>query len=65
LDKYNAWVAEILSAENKKQLWIPKGFAHVFLTLSETAEFLYKTTDYYAPQAERKMSWDDSSIEVK
>ena len=47
---YGQWVAEILSAENKKQLWIPPGFAHGFVTLSDTAEFLYKTTDYYAPE---------------
>jgi len=46
---YGKWVGEILSADNKKQLWIPEGFAHGFLVLSETAEFLYKTTDYYHP----------------
>ncbi|NBV75956.1 MAG: dTDP-4-dehydrorhamnose 3,5-epimerase [Methylococcaceae bacterium] len=49
---YGQWVAEILSAENKKQLWIPPGFAHGFLTLSASAEFLYKTTEYYAPEFE-------------
>ena len=59
------WVGEILSAENKKQLWIPDGFAHGFLTLSETAEFLYKTTDYYAPELERCIRWDDSDISIR
>lgn len=58
------WVAEILSAENKKQLWIPEGFAHGFLTLSETAEFLYKTTDYYAKECERSIVWDDPDIGI-
>jgi len=58
------WVGKKLSAENKKQLWIPEGFAHGFITLSDTAEFLYKTTDYYAPDYERCISWDDTSISV-
>ena len=61
---FGKWVAEILSAENKRQMWIPSGFAHGFLTLSETAEFLYKTTDYYSPQHERCIRWDDSAIEI-
>ena len=61
---YGRWVAETLSAENKKQLWIPEGFAHGFLTLSETAELLYKTTDYYASENERSIRWDDLSINV-
>jgi len=61
---YQQWVAEILSAENKKQLWIPKGFAHGFLTLTDTAEFLYKTTDYYMPEAERTIQWNDPEIAV-
>jgi dTDP-4-dehydrorhamnose 3,5-epimerase len=61
---YGQWVAETLSAENKKQLWIPEGFAHGFLTLSDTAEFLYKTTDYYAFENERSIRWDDLSINV-
>lgn len=59
------WVGEILSADNKKQLWISEGFAHGFLTLSEIAEVLYKTTDDYAPEAERCIRWDDPSIGIK
>jgi len=50
---FGQWVGEILSAENKRQLWVPEGFAHGFVVLSDTAEFLYKTTDYYAPEHER------------
>ena len=61
---YGQWVGQILSAENKKQLWIPPGFAHGFLTLSETAEFLYKTTDYYAPEHERCIAWDNPKIGI-
>ena len=61
---YGQWVGQILSADNKKQLWIPPGFAHGFLTLSETAEFLYKTTDYYAPAYERCIVWNDLDIEI-
>ena len=61
---YGQWVAETLSAENKKQLWIPEGFAHGFLTLSKTAEFLYKTTDYYAQHYERSIVWNDDSLAI-
>lgn len=61
---YGQWVGEIISAENKKQMWIPPGFAHGFLTLSEIAEFLYKTTDYYSPENERCIAWNDSTIGV-
>ena len=61
---FGKWVGEILSADNKKQLWIPEGFAHGFVTLSDTAEFLYKTTDYYAPQFERCLRWDDAEIGI-
>jgi dTDP-4-dehydrorhamnose 3,5-epimerase len=61
---FGQWVGEILSAENKRQLWIPEGFAHGFVTLSDTAEFLYKTTDYYAPEFERCIAWDDSDIGI-
>lgn len=61
---YGQWVAEILSAENKKQLWIPPGFAHGFLTLSDTAEFLYKTTDYWSPEHERAIIWNDETLKI-
>jgi len=61
---YGQWVGEVLSAENKKQLWIPPGFAHGFLTLSDTAEFLYKTTDYYAPEFERSLIWCDATLAI-
>ena len=53
-----------LTAENKRQLWVPEGFAHGFLVLSEAAEFLYKTTDYYAPEFERSIIWNDSDIGI-
>ncbi|ANJ66597.1 dTDP-4-dehydrorhamnose 3,5-epimerase [Halothiobacillus diazotrophicus] len=61
---FGQWVGEVLSAENKKQLWIPAGFAHGFVTLSDNAEFLYKTTDYYAPTFERCIAWNDPSIGI-
>ncbi len=62
---YGQWVGEILSAENKKQLWIPEGLAHGFLVLSETAEFLYKTTDYYEPEHERCIIWNDPALAIR
>lgn len=62
---YGKWVAEILSSENKKQLWIPPGFAHGFLTLSDSADFLYKTTDYYSPVHERCIRWDDPGLQIE
>lgn len=62
---YGKYVAEILSADNKKQLWIPEGLAHGFLVLSDTAEFLYKTTDYYAPKFEQCIAWDDPSLAIQ
>lgn len=61
---YGQWVGEILSADNKKQLWIPAGLAHGFVVLSETAEFLYKTTDYYAPAHERCIAWNDPDLAI-
>ncbi len=62
---YGQWVGEVLSADNKKQLWIPPGFAHGFLTLSDTAEFLYKTTDYWSPEHERCINWKDELLNIK
>lgn len=59
------WVGVELSAENKRQLWVPPGFAHGFVVLSDTADFLYKTTDYYAPQFERSLAWDDAHVDVQ
>ena len=62
---FGQWVGEILSAENKKQLWVPEGFAHGFLVLSDTAEFLYKTTDFWAPEFERTLAWNDPIIGIQ
>jgi dTDP-4-dehydrorhamnose 3,5-epimerase len=62
---FGQWVGVILSAENKRQLWVPPGFAHGFLVLKEGTEFLYKTTDYYAPQHERCIRWDDPEIGIE
>ncbi len=62
---FGRWVGVHLSAENKRQLWIPAGFAHGFAVLSDTAEFLYKTTDYYAPAHERCIRWDDPAIGIR
>lgn len=64
-ETFGQWVGEILSADNKKQIWIPPGFAHGFLTLSDETEFLYKTTDYYAPEYERCIAWNDPSLGIK
>ena len=61
---FGKWVGVHLSAENKRQLWVPEGFAHGFLVLSEYAEFLYKTTDYYAPVHERCIRWDDPQLAI-
>ncbi len=61
---FGQWVGELLSAQNKKQMWVPEGFAHGFLVLSDYAEFLYKTTDYYAPEHERSIVWNDESIAI-
>lgn len=62
---FGQWVGEVLSAENHHQLWIPPGFAHGFLVLSETAEFLYKTTDYYDPKNEISLLWSDPTVGIK
>jgi dTDP-4-dehydrorhamnose 3,5-epimerase len=61
---FGHWVGVILSAENKRQLWIPEGFAHGFVVTSESAEFLYKTTDYWAPEFERSILWNDPAIGI-
>lgn len=61
---FGQWVGVILSAENKRQFWIPEGFAHGFLTLSDTAEFLYKTTNYYSKQHERSIIWNDTDLNI-
>jgi len=61
---YRQWVGEILSAENRKQLWIPKGFAHGFLTLTDSASLLYKVTNYYSKDCERSILWRDSNIDI-
>ena len=62
---FGKWVGALLSAENKRQMWIPQGFAHGFVVLKDNTEFLYKTTDYYAPQYERCIRWDDPAIGIE
>ncbi len=61
---FGRWVSCILSAENKRQFWVPAGFAHGFLVTSDSAEVLYKTTDYYAPQYERSLLWNDPKLAI-
>ena len=61
---FGRWVGEVLSEANKKQLWIPEGFAHGFVVLSESADFLYKTTAYYAAQYERCLAWNDPTLKI-
>ena len=61
---FGRWVGETLSAQNRRMMWVPEGFAHGFLVLSDLAEFLYKTTDYYAPEHERTLLWNDPAIGV-
>ena len=61
---FGKWVGEILSSDNRKQMWIPEGFAHGFLTLSDTAEFLYKTTDFYSKDHEEAIQWNDKTIGI-
>jgi dTDP-4-dehydrorhamnose 3,5-epimerase len=62
---FGRWVGERLSAQNRRMMWVPEGFAHGFLVLSDMAEFLYKTTDYYAPEHERTLLWNDPAVGVK
>lgn len=61
---FGKWVGAFLTADNKHQLWVPEGFAHGFMVLSDTAEFLYKTTDYYAPAHERSILWNDPDLAI-
>ena len=61
---FGQWVSCLLSAENKRLFWVPEGFAHGFLVLSDAAEFLYKTTDYYAPEYERTILWNDADLNI-
>ncbi|STZ76884.1 dTDP-4-dehydrorhamnose 3,5-epimerase [Bergeriella denitrificans] len=61
---FGQWVGEILSAENKRQLWVPEGFAHGFYVMSESAEFVYKCTDYYNPNAEHSLIWNDATVGI-
>lgn len=62
---FGRWFGTHLSAQNQRQLWIPEGFAHGFVVLSESAEFLYKTTDYYAPEHERSLLWNDPELGIQ
>ncbi|HCE1795373.1 TPA: dTDP-4-dehydrorhamnose 3,5-epimerase [Vibrio parahaemolyticus] len=61
---FGMWVGEYLSAENKRQLWVPEGFAHGFYVISEEAEFVYKCTNYYAPEAEKSIIWNDPNLKI-
>ncbi|WP_455230104.1 dTDP-4-dehydrorhamnose 3,5-epimerase [Geopseudomonas aromaticivorans] len=61
---FGKWCGVLLSAENKRQFWIPEGFAHGFVTLTDSADFLYKTTNYYAPQSERSIIWSDPDLAI-
>ena len=61
---FGQWLGEILSADNKKQLWVPEGFAHGFMTLSDKAEFAYKTTNYFASELEQCIAWDDPTLGI-
>lgn len=62
---YGEWIGAFLSAENKRQLWVPEGFAHGFYVTSESAEFIYKCTDYYAPEFDRSLKWDDQYLGIE
>jgi dTDP-4-dehydrorhamnose 3,5-epimerase len=61
---FGQWAGTVLSAENKRQLWVPEGFAHGFLVLEDNTEFVYKCTDYYAPEHERSLLWDDPAVAI-
>lgn len=61
---FGHWTGATLTAEGQEQFWVPAGFAHGFLVLSDSADFLYKTTDYYAPQSERTIAWDDADLAI-
>jgi dTDP-4-dehydrorhamnose 3,5-epimerase len=62
--RFGQWTGALLSADNRRQMWVPPGFAHGFLTLSDEAEVLYKTTDYYAPEHERSLRWNDPQLAI-
>ena len=62
---FGQWIGEILSAENKRQLWVPEGFAHGFYVLTDEAEFTYKCTDYYNPKAEHSLIWNDETVGIE
>ena len=62
---FGKWVGEVLSADNKRQLWVPEGFAHGFYVMSDSAEFVYKCTDYYSPEHDRSLKWDDPTVGVE
>lgn len=62
---FGQWVGEVLSAENKRQLWVPEGFAHGFYVMSDSAEFVYKCTDYYAPEYDRSLLWNDENVGIE
>ncbi|MBS1217300.1 MAG: dTDP-4-dehydrorhamnose 3,5-epimerase [Proteobacteria bacterium] len=62
---FGQWTGALLSAENKRMMWVPEGFAHGFLVISDSADFLYKTTDYYAPEHERCIAWNDPAIGIQ
>lgn len=62
---FGQWVGEVLSAENKRQLWVPEGFAHGFYVMSDEAEFVYKCTDYYNPKAEHSLIWNDATVGIE
>ncbi len=63
--QFGEWVGVLLSAGNKRQLWVPPGFAHGFYVVSETADFQYKCTDYYAPECERSLLWNDTTVGIE